>query len=84
MPKFFGVPEFMLWCSKCFNQSKRIIQVRHSAIHPVSLNPLVFHRMLRLPNPNKELKLSKVDDFITNNGGPKRLLTYFTDSFSAR
>ena len=38
--------------------------------------------MLRLPKPNKELKILEADDFITNHGGTKRLLTYFPDSLS--
>lgn len=47
------------------------------------MNPLVFQRMLRLSEPNKEFKIVEVDDFITNHGGPKILLPHFTNSFSA-
>lgn len=36
--------------------------------------------MLRLPKPNKELKLPEADDLITNHGGPKGLLPHFTYS----
>ena len=42
---------------------------------------LAFHKMLRFPKPNKELKLPKVDDFITNHGVRQRLLPHLTDSF---
>ena len=49
---------------------------------PINLSPLVFQKILRFAKPNKELKLTEVDDFITNHGGPKRLLTYFSYSFS--
>lgn len=37
---------------------------------------------LRLLEPNKEFKIAKVDEFITNQGGQKILLYYFTDSLS--
>lgn len=38
--------------------------------------------MLRLPKPNKELKLPKAYAFITNHGDSNRLLTCFTNSLS--
>ena len=71
----------MLWCSKFFNASRRIIQVGDNTIHPISLNPLVLQRMLRLLEPSKEFTIVEVDDFIKNHGGPKRLLPYFINSF---
>ena len=71
-----------MWCAKHFEDSKIIIQVGDNTISPISLNLLVFQKMLRLPKPNKELKLLEADDFITNHGGPKILLPYFTFSLS--
>ena len=48
---------------------------------PISLSPIVFYKILRLPKTNKELNLPKEKAFtITNNGAPKILLTYFTNS----
>lgn len=38
--------------------------------------------MLRLQEPNKELKLPEMDDFVINHGRPKRLLPHFKDSLS--
>lgn len=80
MPEAFGVLEFVLWCAKFSDASKRTIQVDDNTHHPISLSPLVFWKMLRLLEPNKELKLPEVDDFVTNYGGPKILLPYFVDS----
>lgn len=82
MPEVFRVPELVLRCSKRFNTTKRIVRVGDSIVPPINLSPLVFQKMLKLPKLNKELKLPKADAFITNNGGPKRLLKYFTDSLS--
>ena len=82
MPEVFGVPEIMLWCSKHFDASRGVNQVGNNNIQRISLNPLVFHIMLRLANPNKEFKIAKADDFITNHVSPKRLLPYFKDSLS--
>ena len=47
---------------------------------PISLSPIFFQKMLRLLKLNKELNLLEEDAFITNNGSPNKLLTYFTDS----
>lgn len=82
MPEVFGVWEVVSWCSKRFDASNRIIQVGDNIVSPINLIPLVFQKMLILPKPNKELKLHKLDNFITNCGGPKRLLTYLIDSLS--
>ena len=38
--------------------------------------------MLRLPNPDRGFKITRVDAFIANNGGPKIFLLHFTDSLS--
>ena len=82
MKEVLGVLDFVLWCAKCFDSSRRKIPVGDSTIQPISLNPLAFQRMLRLLEPNKELKLLEADDFITNHGVLKRLLPYFTYSLS--
>ena len=82
MPKVFGLSELVLWCENNFNALKRTIQVGDNTILPISLSPIVFQKMLRLPEPNKELKIPKADDFITNHGARKRLLPHFTDSLS--
>ena len=80
MPEVFDVPKFVLWCSKCFDTSRRRIQVGDNTIQPIRLNPLVFHRTLRLPKANKEFKIAKATNFVTNHGGPNILFPYFTDS----
>lgn len=80
MPKVFTVLEFMLWCYKHFNASKRIVYIGDNTFHPNSLNPLVFQRILRLLETNRKLKLAKEDDFITSDGIPKMLFHYFIDS----
>lgn len=38
--------------------------------------------MLRLPEAIREFKITEKYDFITNQGGPKRLLPQFLDSLS--
>ena len=55
--EIFGVLELVLWCAKHFNASKRTIQVGENTIPPKILSPPFFQKMLRLPKPNKELKL---------------------------
>ena len=79
MAEVFDVTKFVLWCKKCFDSSRASILIFHNNIHPIGFNPLVFKRMPILPERNKELKLPKVDDYLTNLGGPKRLLSYFID-----
>lgn len=51
-------------------------------MHPISLRPIVFQKMMRLPKLNKELKILEANAFITNNDGTKGFLTYFIGSFS--
>lgn len=51
-------------------------------MHPISLSPIVFQKVMRLLKPNKELKLLEEDVFITKYVIPKILLTYFIDSLS--
>lgn len=80
LPKVFNVLEFMLWCEKCFDTTRRVIHVSDTSTQPISLNPIIFQRMLRLLEPNKEFKIAEADDFITNHGAPKRLLPHFIDS----
>ena len=82
MLEVFGVPKLVLWCKNNLYGSKRIIQVGDNTNLPISLSQLVFQKVTRLSNPNKELKLPKAYDFITNHGAPKRLLPYFIDSLS--
>lgn len=53
----FSVPELVPWCSKCVGATKRIIHVFEASMSPISLSPTIFQKMLRLPNPNEELKL---------------------------
>ena len=72
----------MLWCATCFNALRRTIRIGDNTIQPISLNPLAFHRMLRLLEPNKELKLLEADELTINHGGPKILLPYFKDSLT--
>lgn len=76
--QFFCVPKLVSWCAKIFDTSKITIQVGGNTILSISLMLLVFLKMPRFPNPNKDLKLPKADDFVTNHGCPKRLLPYFT------
>lgn len=73
-----AVPEFVWWCAKHFDPENRII----GAVKPISLSPMVFHRMLRLPEANKEFRITEANGLITNQGGPKRLFPQFTDSLS--
>ena len=80
--KVFNVLELVLWCSKWLDATKRIIHVHETSLDPRSLRPIVFQNMLRLPKPNKELKLSEIDSFIAKNGGLKKLLLYFIDALS--
>ena len=80
MPKKFSVLELILWCSKHFDATKRIIRIGDSIVPPINLIPIMFQKIMKLPKFNKELKIPEAYAFITNNGGPKRLLTYFTDS----
>ena len=82
MTEVFVVPELVLWCSQYFDATKRIICVGDNTVPLISLSLLVFQKMIRLPKINKELKLPEGDDFITNHGGKKILLTYFIDSLS--
>ena len=82
MPKVFTMTKLVLWCEKRFDTARRVIQVVDTIVQPISLNLIVFQRMLRLPQPNKGFKITEVDDFISNNGGPKRLLLHFIDSLS--
>lgn len=82
MPEVFSVPEFVLWHAKHYDASRRTILIGDNTIHPISLNPLAFQRMLRLLGPSKEFKLPEIDDYVMNHGGPKRLLAYFIDSLS--
>lgn len=72
MLSVFGVPNLALWCAKCFNASRRKMKVGDNIFSPISLSPLTFQKMLRLLEPNKELKLLEVNDFLTNHDGPKR------------
>ena len=81
MLEVFSVPELVLWCSKQYDASRRIIHVGKNIIQPISLKPFVFHRILRLLESKKEFKIDEADEFIPNHGGPKRLLSYFIDSF---
>ena len=69
-------------CAKHFDASRRTILVGDNTIPPINLNPLMFQRMLRLPETNKELKLHEENDYLTNHGGPKRLLPYFINLLS--
>ena len=81
----FSVPELVLWCSKRFDTTSRVIQVGEVSFPPLRLSLIVFQSMLRLPKKNKELKelkLVEVDSFIANNGGMKKLLSHFKDSLS--
>ena len=80
--KVFSVPELVLWCSNHFDATKRVIHVGESNMPPIILTPIIFHKMLRFPKPIKELKIPKEDAFISNNSGPNKLLTYFTNSLS--
>ena len=80
MPEVFNVPDLFLWYPKCFDSTKRIIQVSNPNIYPISLRPVIFQKMLRFLEPNKELKLLEGDSFIETNGGLKKLLTYFIDA----
>ena len=80
MPEVVSGLELVLWCSKNFDATIRVIHDSEVGFPSVCLSPIVFQNMLRLPKPNKELKLIKVDSFITNNGFLKKLLSHFTDS----
>ena len=82
MLEVFSVLDLVLWGSKCFDTTKRIFHVGDRIVPPIYLIPIVLQKMLTLPKPNKELKLPEEDAITSNNGGPKKLLTYFIDSSS--
>ena len=42
IPKFFTVPELVLWSTKYFDTARRVIQVGDTTVQPISLNPIVF------------------------------------------
>lgn len=73
MPKVFNVLELVLWHSKCFDATRRVIHISEVGFPLVSLIPIVFQKMLRLSKLNKELKLAEANSFIANNGGLKKL-----------
>lgn len=66
------------WSEKHFDASRRTILIGDNTIQPISLNPLVFQIILRILDPNNDLKFPEVDQFIINHGGTKILLPYFT------
>lgn len=39
MPEFFGIPELVLQFARCFDATRRIVQVGDTTIYPISLNP---------------------------------------------
>lgn len=82
MAKVFSVPDIVFWCSKCFNTTKRVIHIVEVGLPPVSLGPLIFQKMLRLPEPNKELKITEENSCIAKNGGLKKIMSHFTNSLS--
>jgi hypothetical protein len=42
MPEVFSVPKLVLWCSKRFDTTKRVIHVSEASISLISLGPIVF------------------------------------------
>ena len=80
MPKVFNVLELVIWCSKHFYTTKRIIRVSNTNMSLISLRPVISQKMLKLLELNKELYLQEADSFIANNSALKKLLTYFIDT----
>jgi hypothetical protein len=67
--------ELVLWLCNKFDSKRRVIQIQGESL--ISLAPLVFRRMLRLPNPTMTLKNVEVDDFIKSHSRGIKFLEIF-------
>lgn len=80
MPQVFNFSDLILWCSKMFDSTNRVIQVGEGGKTPIYLTPHIFQKMSRLPTTNHDLKLAEEDSFISNNGGGEKVLKEFLRS----
>jgi len=61
MPEVSDFKELILWCIDNFNDEKRIIHLQGKTL--ISLAPMVFRRMPRLPKPTTIFKISEANAF---------------------
>ena len=78
VPKVYDFKELISQCIDKFDNEQRIIQLQEES--PISLAPLIFKRMFRLPKRTMIFKSAEVDDLLKmKKGGFKLLRNYLED-----